>query len=79
MVLECNQSAVLIYYTDNGRTHTAAKTHLPGVDESQLLELWNGDLVLYSRNRESCYAPGKDYNARGMCVVETRSTDGGGE
>ena len=30
----------LLYYSDDGgRTHTASRTHLPGVDESQLLEL----------------------------------------
>ena len=74
----CNQSAVQVYYSDDGGlTHTASRTQLPGVDESQLLELEDGSLRLYSRNRLSCFGRGKTTNARGMCMAVTSSTDAG--
>lgn len=74
----CNQSAVQVYFSDdNGQTHRVSSTLLPGMDESQLVELASGELVLFSRNSLRCTAPGKTYDAHGMCVAQTRSTDAG--
>jgi hypothetical protein len=49
------------------------------MDESQLLELVGGDVLLFSRNTASCVggAAKPGFDARGMCVAVSRSTTAG--
>jgi hypothetical protein len=74
----CNQSATLVFFSDdNARTHTASTPYLEGIDESQLVELAGGGLLLFSRNRLSCIAPRTGHDMRGLCIAQTRSSDAG--
>ena len=74
----CNQSSTWVFYSDdNARTHTASRTYLEGMDESQLVELASGDLLLFARNRLGCVSPRTGKDMIGLCIAQTRSSDAG--